>query len=111
MLINLLNFIGDLNMNKRVIYLSTTRLQSIAKIPNEYRIEIWTPSLLRLIPPGKPLKYSILSLASIFKLLPNNNFLQIKIFDKAILVSSLMVVPKTHKFPYMNKKDIQFIYV
>jgi len=98
-------------MSNRTVYLTTTTLQPISKIPEGYSVQIWRPSLFKLKPPGKPLKYLIFSFASVLKLLSNRNFFQISVYNQSTLVSSLLVVPKIYKFPYMNKKDIQFIYV
>lgn len=98
-------------MEREAVYYKTKELNQIAKIPQEFAVKVWRPTVFNLVPPQKPFKYIVLSFAYLLRLLSNRNYFLIQVFDNEQNVSSLLVVPKIFKFDYMKKKDIQFIYV
>jgi hypothetical protein len=93
------------------IYFNTELPNSSFKLDSQFKVTIWKPSIFDLIPPGKPFKYILFTFFTWFRVFKNNNYFYIRVYHNKTLVSSVMVVPAYFRWKYMDKNDIQFIYV
>jgi hypothetical protein len=99
-------------MSYPIIYCTKTIIVSdIKKVYENFDIKIWQPTLLNFYPPGKSFKYIIYWFFHILRIFSNRNYCSILLYEKEVLVSSLLIVPKYMKWPFMEKNDLQITYV
>lgn len=77
----------------------------------EMKFEIWKPSLFSIFPEGYPKKYVLFSLFKLFRVFGNSNYAVVVGYIEGNKACSLMIVPKYYKWSFMNKNDVQLIYV
>lgn len=99
---------------KSIVILKHTGTRSnhnpVAKL-STYRFELWRPSLFKLIPPKKKMKYIIYWCFHYFKVFRNNAYSSGLLWQNNTIVSSYLIVPAYYKWPFMEKNDVQFTYV
>jgi ribosomal protein S18 acetylase RimI-like enzyme len=76
-----------------------------------YSVSIWKPSLVKIHPPNKSIKYLFYWLFHFFKVFHNEHYSSGLLLDNGKIVSSLLVVPAHFKWPFMGGDDVQFTYV
>lgn len=100
-------------MNKEIVVYKKKSISKdkypVANIP--YKLRIWKPELLSILPPNKSIKYIFYWLFHQCGVFRNKNYSAYLLFDEKKLISSLLVVPKYFKWPFMSDNDVQFTYV
>ena len=78
---------------------------------SEIEFKIWKPRFPNLTPKGYPKKYVLFSVMHLLHIFSNRYFSMVQGFKNGQKVCSLMVVPKYFKWTFMDKNDVQLIYV
>lgn len=79
--------------------------------PLPYELKVWKPGLFQYLPPNMDYKYLIYWLFHSCKIFKNKCCSAYLLYNEDELVSSFLVVPSYFKWPFMNRKDVQFTYV
>lgn len=78
----------------------------------EYKLKIWKPSLLNLVPPNKNYKYVLYWVFHFLSIFRNKHYSSYLLYNsRGELISTFLVVPSYFKWPFMDSKDVQFTYV
>jgi len=77
----------------------------------KYKLNIWQPGLLKIIPPYKGYKYIAYWLFYMIGIFKNKHYCAYFLYDKNEVVSSCLVIPSYYKWTFMKSKDVQFTYV
>lgn len=71
-------------------------------------LEVWTPSLWRILPPGLPLyPFAVWWLFHQFRVFRNRQYMVIFIRDGKRVIHRTTVVPCYFRFPFMASNDVQ----
>lgn len=97
-------------MESPIIY-STDKINFQSTENSDFVFKFWQPTLKNMYPPRKSRKYIVYYLFHILGVFRNKNYSAVLVYEKEILIASLLIVPKHFKWPFMRKKDVQFIYV
>jgi ribosomal protein S18 acetylase RimI-like enzyme len=104
--------------NINVVNLLIYQLKEISNVLPQKNIEMehyefvmWRPTLSRFTPPAKGKKYFLYWLFHFLRIFANKDYCCVQVFHDGSLVSSLLVVPRYFKWPFMEKNDLQFTYV
>lgn len=73
--------------------------------------KIWKPSIFNPIPLGLPKKYLLYYFFYLFQIFKNKNYYAILGYKNNVIACSLLIVPSYFKWPFMQKNDVQLIYV
>jgi ribosomal protein S18 acetylase RimI-like enzyme len=99
---------------KTVVYkLPFTHLGIDSNITEDdsYRFVFWKPSLKSFIPPQKSKKYFLFWLFHFLRIFRNKNYTTLLVYDDQVLVNSVMILPASFKWPFMQTNDLQFMYL
>lgn len=98
-----------MNEKRRIVVYSFDPQRGNTKrmVPNDVRIEKWTPSLIRILPPNTGLNYFIFWVAHYFRIFKNRSYCAYLIKLNNQTISSLVCVPAIFIWPFMGNDDIQ----
>jgi len=85
-------------------------LPDFSEFLSTYNVKIWRPSLLKIIPKNRSLKYIFYWLAHYSGVFRNKNYSAVLVYKENKLISSTIVVPAYFKWPFMGKDDVQYTY-
>lgn len=94
---------------KRIAYLSNSILAPSSKINLTFKK--WSPSLTSIVPPNKPFIYIIYSFFYFLNIFKKDQYFLLEACMGLEVVSSMLVVPKYFKWPFMSKNSVQFTYI
>jgi RimJ/RimL family protein N-acetyltransferase len=98
---------------KRIVIYKTESINSEfdSDLPNDFYYKFWYPTLSDFIPPDKNFKYIIYWFFHYLRIFKNRDYSSLLIYHNEKNISSLLIVLAYFKWPFMNKKDIQFTFV